>query len=277
MASILTGIINGFQGSSAAHNAGNTVNNAANTGIANTQQAVTGAQTDAQTGMDQSNAAVNAGLTTAQGAYDTATGNLQPYQQAGAGAINTLAGALAPGGSLTQQFNAGDMAQLDPGYAFRLQQGEQALQRSQSANGGALGGGALKQLTRYGQDYASNEYAGAFNRFEQQQRQQYDMLAGVAGFGQAANTQQIAAGNTLTSAGMYGANLKSAATMQGHEYMGNAGLQGANAENQLRMQGAGAVAAGDIGAANAWGSMLNSIGGGIDSALLGGFGGGGGF
>ena len=43
----------------------------------------------------------------------------------------------------------------DPGYAFRLAEGQKALERSAAARGGLISGGALKAAERYGQDYGS--------------------------------------------------------------------------------------------------------------------------
>lgn len=51
-----------------------------------------------------------------------------------------------------------DALKATPGYMARYQQGMDALQRSAAARGTLLNGGTQKALTRYGQDYASNEY-----------------------------------------------------------------------------------------------------------------------
>ena len=52
----------------------------------------------------------------------------------------------------------------DPGYQFRLSQGEQALQQSAAGKGLLRSGGTLKDILNYGQNYASNEYENAYNR-----------------------------------------------------------------------------------------------------------------
>ena len=52
----------------------------------------------------------------------------------------------------------------DPGYAFRLQQGENALQNSAAAKGVLNTGGSLEAALNYGQDYASQEYGNVYNR-----------------------------------------------------------------------------------------------------------------
>lgn len=58
---------------------------------------------------------------------------------------------------------AGDMQQ-DPSYQFRLNQGQQALERSGAARGVTNTGGNLKDILDYGQNAASQEYGNIYNR-----------------------------------------------------------------------------------------------------------------
>ena len=53
----------------------------------------------------------------------------------------------------------------DPGYQFRQAEGEKALQRGASAKGLSLSGGALKDLSRFNQGLASEEYGSAYGRY----------------------------------------------------------------------------------------------------------------
>lgn len=62
-------------------------------------------------------------------------------------------------------------------YKNRLNEGQRNMLRGMSANRGVLSGGALKDLEKYGQDYAANEYNQEFTRLSQ-----------LAGLGQQANT-----------------------------------------------------------------------------------------
>lgn len=71
--------------------------------------------------------------------------------------------------------------QATPGYQFRLDEGQKALERSAAARGMLNSGATGKALLRYGQDYASNEYNTFLNR-----------LSTAAGAGQVAS--QNAAG-----------------------------------------------------------------------------------
>lgn len=54
--------------------------------------------------------------------------------------------------------------QSDPGYQFRLQQGQQALERSLAAQGLGQSGAALKAAQEYGQGLAGQTYDNFFNR-----------------------------------------------------------------------------------------------------------------
>ena len=65
---------------------------------------------------------------------------------------------------------AEDMA-ADPSYQFRLQQGQEALERSGAARGVTNTGGTLKDILDYGQQAASQEYGNVFGR----QRDIYDL------------------------------------------------------------------------------------------------------
>lgn len=96
----------------------------------------------------------------------------------------SYSGPSAPGLPTVQvpQFNAptfsaptGASEQNDPGYQFRLAQGEQALQNSAAARGVLNTGGTLKDVLGYGQNYASQEYANVFNRALQNYANQYQL------------------------------------------------------------------------------------------------------
>ena len=52
----------------------------------------------------------------------------------------------------------------NPSYQFRLQGGQQAIDRSAAARGMLRTGGTLKDLAQYGQNFASQEYESAYDR-----------------------------------------------------------------------------------------------------------------
>lgn len=91
----------------------------------------------------------------------------------GAGMVGAV-GPFDPGASFQspvgtaqyEQFQAPTMAQVEatPGYEFRRREGERAIQNAASAQGIGRTGGAMKDLMRYGQDYATGEYDKAYGR-----------------------------------------------------------------------------------------------------------------
>lgn len=150
--------------------------------------------------------------------YNATTGEWTPAQQ-GQGQGNTYNTQLGDFGSLSRDFSMADF-QADPGYDFRMKEGQKALERSAAAGGRFLGGGTLKALTRYGQDFGSQEYGNAFNRFQTNRNTRFNQLAAVAGIGQTANGQlaQLGQTNALTQ----GNNLMGAATVGGNAAMAGA-------------------------------------------------------
>ena len=52
----------------------------------------------------------------------------------------------------------------EPGYQFRLSQGQKALDQSAAARGNLRTGGQIKAFNDYSQNYASQEYENAWNR-----------------------------------------------------------------------------------------------------------------
>jgi hypothetical protein len=113
-----------------------------------------------------------------------------------------------------------DNLKMDPGYKFRLAEGEKALQRQQSAGGTRYGGAALKAAARYGQDYSSGEFSNAVNR----RNAELGYLFSLAGFG----PQGIA---TAGQAGAASATNNSNILMQNAANQGNASMTGASAIN----------------------------------------------
>lgn len=146
-------------------------------------------------------------------------------------------------GKYAKDFSMGDF-QEDPGYQFRMQQGQQALERSAAARGGLLSGRAGKDMTSYAQSAASQEYGNAFNRYQTNRSNQLNPLQSLAGM------SQTASGAMSGAAGAYGANV-------GNNLTSTANTVGNN------MMGAGnARASGYVGQANA---VNSAIGGGASA------------
>jgi hypothetical protein len=133
--------------------------------------------------------------------------------------------------------------QADPGYGFRLSEGQKALERSTAARVGLQSGAALKAAARYGQEMGSQEFQNAFNRFQAEREARLNPLQSLAGVGQTTS-------NRLSdTAGTFGRSV-------GGMYMD----QGSNTANAL------------LAAQRARGSAYGQLG-----SALGGYLGGGGF
>lgn len=148
--------------------------------------------------------------------YEQTRADQAPWREAGANALGKLQG-LAD----YKPFGMTQFTQ-DPGYAFRLQQGQKALDASAAARGGLISGNALRAATAFGQDMGSQEYQNAFNRYQTERQATLSPYMTLAGYGQGANA--------LT-------------TQAGQNYATNAG--------NMITGGAAAQAAGGVGAANA--------------------------
>lgn len=163
----------------------------------------------------------------------------EPFRQAGITSQNELMRLLGIGGDanaadygmLTRQFSPENM-QMDPGYAFRLSEGQKALERSAAARGGLLSGSMLKGAQRFGQEMGSQEYMNAFNRAQAQLGNRLGALGSLYGAGQTA-TQQVAG-----QAGQMGSNVGNL-MMSGGQARASGYLGQANALSQAIGQGAG--------------------------------------
>lgn len=280
MASLVTGIVGGFQGRSAASNAEKAEVAAAlkaagivdqATGEVNPQILESAMQAIAGMNTATSNAAT--GIETAAG---TASAALNPYAEAGAEATRSLQDLVRN----PQNFAPQDL-EMDPGYQFRLQQAQRAIESSAAARGASLGGGALKALNRHIQGVASDEYSRAFDRFDRNRAVRINTLQGLVTPGLAAATTQ--GGLTVDAA-----NLAGGLRVAGARYAGNTQqdavhrttsniLNNAGFRADMELEQGNARAAGHIGRANAWNGMLGAIGRTGDAFMAGGFSGGGRF
>lgn len=91
-------------------------------------------------------------------------------------------------GSLMRRFSMEDF-EADPGYQFRMTEGMRGVEGGAAARGGLLSGAALKAIQKYGQGLASQEYGNAYGRFNADQTNQYNRLAGLVNTGQGATNQ----------------------------------------------------------------------------------------
>lgn len=105
-------------------------------------------------------------------------------------------------GSLLKNFGMEDY-QADPGYQFRLSEGNKALERALASRGqfGSMNPAAAKALQDFGQQSASQEYGSAYDRFNINQGNIYNRLANIAGMGQTAVGTQAGIGGNYANAG----------------------------------------------------------------------------
>lgn len=222
--------------------------------------AMIGASATRDAAQQQADAARNAAGLQYQ-MYEQQRQDQAPWRAAGESALKDMQNP-----AFQRDFSMQDFQQ-DPGYQFRMDQGQKALEASAAARGGLMGGNFGTALSQYGQNYASNEYQNAYNRFTNNQSNRFNRLASIAGIGQTANGQTAQAGmNAANNAGeamMGGANAMAGAQIAQGQMWGNTlssiGSQGANAwlTNQYMNRGMGNNYGGNSGAG--YESSLNSL------------------
>ena len=168
----------------------------------------------------------------------------EPWRNKGEIALNQLSAMTQPGGEATKAFAYDPFNyQADPGYAFRLKEGMNAMNATAAARGGLISGNALKAGQDYGQAQGSQEYSNAFNRY-------------LSNYSNAQNTFQLNRNNLLQPLQFLSGQGQAAAA-------GQASNVGAGAANNaaLATGAANATAAGQVGSANAFtGGITNAVG-----------------
>src|SRR5262245_59968793 len=173
--------------------------------------------------------------------------NLEPYIDVGHSAIDTLGNEVISG-ALNRPFSLADF-QREPGYEFRLTQGERPITAGAAAGYNVFSPGTTKALMNYNQDYASNEYGKASDRFVASQAMRANQLSSLASGGLNAsgtaaqmyqNTGQALLGYGLDVADRYG------------NYMNNIGYGNASAR---------------LASGAAQGDLYQSLGGDVNDAL----------
>lgn len=110
--------------------------------------------------------------------YDQSRADLAPWREAGGTAIKGGLAMLMPGYDYT----------ASPGYQFRLDEGNRAIENSAASKGMLMSGGTLKDIDRFSQGLAASDYNDQFNR----------MMA-IAGGGQQAVNTGVQAGQNYAS------------------------------------------------------------------------------
>lgn len=179
--------------------------------------------------------------------YEQNRKDQEPWRKAGETALGQLSTGLKAGGEFNRNFQVSDF-QKDPGYAFRQSEGLKAIDNSAAARGSSLSGATLKALTKYGQDFASNEFNNAYNRWNNDTSNRFNRIAGVAGVGQQAVNQvgaygqqtasNIAQGN-MNTANNVASNTIQAGNARASGYIGTANAINGGINNYLTLKALG--------------------------------------
>lgn len=163
------------------------------------------------------------------------------------------------------------VAQIDPGFNFRLQQGQRALEQGAAAKGKFFSGDTGKALLSFGQELASDEYSNAYDRALRERANRLGAYATTSGQSLAQEGARMNAYQTnrarlgdqygrLRDLVGIGQNALGMVTGQGQQSAQNIGGY---------LTGAGqAQAAGQLGQAQAWAGGLGNLG----NQLIGGMG-----
>ena len=109
--------------------------------------------------------------------------DLEPYMKTGEKGLQQYYNLLTKG--------PGEFKE-EPGYQFRLGEGEKAIDRASAAGGSFFSGKRGKALVEYGQEFASNEYDKFMNRYYKK----LDAYGNLMNVGQASAARVGAAGQT---------------------------------------------------------------------------------
>jgi hypothetical protein len=150
--------------------------------------------------------------------------------------VDTYGDATDPAfGSFADPFTVEDFYDYaDPGYAFQLQQGQQAVLNNAATGGSALSGAAIKDLLKFNQDYAGTAYNDAFNRYQTQQGNIFSRLSSLLQLGQNAASNVGAQGTQL--AGQAGQAIANAGAASGAGYVGAGNNIGSGLTNYWLMR-----------------------------------------
>ena len=146
--------------------------------------------------------------------FDRQTELQEPFRLAGVRALPELEAASRYKNFGMDQFTA------DPGYSFRLAEGQKALDRQAAARGGLISGAALKGAQRFGQEMGSQEYTNAFNRYQTERQARLNPLQSLAGMAQTSVNQLGQAGQAYATGA--GEAIGAAGQARASGYMGTA-------------------------------------------------------
>lgn len=216
--------------------------------IAITASAVVGAGASIASSATQANAADNAAaarerankanISYQENIFNKQRADFQPFREAGVNELPKFSSGVNSGTYLPPKFNFN--FQKDPGYDFRFQQGMDALDTTAANNANIFSGKHVKDAETYGQNFASNEYNNAFQRYVTNYNADADR----------SNTK-FNQGAALVDIGRGANNSINQARQQLGTNVGNSIINSGNAEAQGQIAVGNAVAGGIQGVAGA--------------------------
>ncbi len=175
-------------------------------------------------------AATTKAVTGVEKATTAAQEGLYPWRDAGTDALGQLMEKITAG--------PGDYTQ-SPGYEARLAEGQRSIERSAAARGNVLSGAAVKAATRYGQDYATQDYDNFLSRY-------YESLAPLQGI----SSQGYGAAQQIGAYGMQGAGQVGNYLTGGAQQVAGLGERSTAAQGQTQLYSGEATAEGKINTSN---------------------------
>ncbi len=164
--------------------------------------------------------------------YTQNRADMAPWREKGASALSMLADSLGISGPEGNARATGAF-QASPGYDFAFEQGKRGVEGSLAAKSMSRSGAAAKQLTRFGQGTADQEYGGWLSRLGQ-----------LAGFGGQANQTGAQSANAYATGASN--SIQNAAYQRASGYEGSASAMtgGLNQLGQLATQYGGSFGRG---------------------------------
>lgn len=222
--------------------------------------------------------------------------NAQPFITEGNKGLSLLSNTVTDPNSWYNKQFTGENLQNDPGYQFRAEQGNKALNNSLAAGSGLLSGAAAKAAASYNQGLASQEFQNAYARDAQDKATRMGGLQALTNYGVTGNQLYQSGsnptnwGNNITTLNTNNAamtnginqnmadNLSNIAVASGQRQANYllSGQKGFNASGALSgaasmysmLGGAGAAAGAAKGSAlGPWGALAGGIIGGLSSYI----------
>lgn len=144
-------------------------------------------------------------------------------------------------GSFSTPYNASTFS-IDPGYKFRLEQGQDAIARTNAASGHGYSGKALEGALQYSSGLASQEFQNAYTRSMNTQKTQFDELNALQ------NDGQLATNGTTGALSTAGSNIVNGMT-NANNAIGNAQSAEASTEG------------------NIWANTINGVGNAVNTGM----------